>query len=123
MEEHMKSWRLARGRLIGLALLIPVSVGLACGGDGPTDPPDAVYGATTLVYVMSPVVNDVNAAAVPAPGTSRSGVDITVTGGPSGTTGGSGELALAPVAAGISPVSFSAGTATGQLDLNTGEGD
>jgi hypothetical protein len=123
MEEHMKSWRLIRKRVIGLALVIPVSIGLACGGDGPTDPPDAVYGETTVVYVMNPVVNDVNAAAVPAPGSSRSGVDIAVTGGLSGTTGGNGELVLAPLAAGVSPVSFSAGTATGQLSLDIAQGD
>ena len=69
----MTSWRFVRERMSGLAWVIPVSVGLACGGDGPTDPPDAVYGETTVVYVMNPVVNDVNAAAVPAPGTSQIG--------------------------------------------------
>jgi hypothetical protein len=72
---------------------------------------------------MNPVVNDVNAAAVPTPGTSRSGVDITVTSGPSGTTGGNGELVLAPLTAGVRPVSFSAGAATGQLDLDIAQGD
>ena len=106
-----------------LAWAVPLAFGLACGGDGPTDPPGAVYGETTVVYVMNPVVNDVNAAAVPATGTSRSGVDITVTAGPSGTTGTNGELVLTPLTAGVRPVSFSAGAATGQLDLDIAQGD
>jgi hypothetical protein len=106
-----------------LTPVVFLAAALACGGDGPTDPPDAVYGETTVVYVMNPVVNDVNAAAVPVPGTSRSGVDISVTSGPSGTTGGNGELVLAPVTAGVSPVSFSTSTASGQLDLDIGQGD
>jgi hypothetical protein len=72
---------------------------------------------------MNPVVNDVNAIAVPTPGPSRSGVAIAVTGGPSGTTAANGELALAPVAAGITPVSFTAGAATGQLSLDIAQGD
>jgi hypothetical protein len=96
---------------------------LACGKDGPTDPPDAVYGETTVVYVMNPVINDVNAISVPAPGTTRSGVQVAVTGGPSGTTGATGDLALAPVPTGARAVSFSAGTSTGQLSLDIAQGD
>jgi len=110
-------------RTARLAWAVPLAFGLACGGDGPTNPPGAVYGETTVVYVMNPIVNQVNAAAVPTPGTSRSGVNIAVTAGPSGTTGGNGDLVLAPLAAGISPVSFSAGSATGQLSLDIGQGD
>jgi hypothetical protein len=105
------------------AWAISLIAGLACGGDGPTNPPDAVYGETTVVYVMNPVVNDVNAVAVPTPGTARSGVAITITGGPSGTTAANGTLVLAPLTAGISPVSFSAGAATGQLSLDIAQGD
>jgi hypothetical protein len=96
---------------------------LACGGDGPTDPPDAVYGETTVVYVVNPVINDVNAVTTPPPGTTRNGVQVAVTGGPSGTTGATGDLALAPVPTGARNVSFSAGTSTGQLSLDIAEGD
>jgi hypothetical protein len=96
---------------------------LACGGDGPTNPPDAVYGETTVVYVLNPVVNDVNAVAVPPPGTARNGVDVAITAGPSGTTGASGDLALAPVPTGARAVSFSAGASTGQLSLDMAQGD
>jgi hypothetical protein len=119
----MTSRRAVSVRTARLAWAIPLAAGLACGGDGPTDPPDAVYGETTVVYVMNPVVNQVNVAPVPPPGTSQSGVDIAVTAGPSGTTGGNGELVLAPVAAGISPVSFNDGSATGQLSLDIAQGD
>jgi len=115
-----RSIRFPTGRLAGTTLL---AVAVACGKDSPTEPPDAVYGETTVVYEMNPVVNDVNAAPVPTPGTSRTGVNITVTGGPSGTTGANGNLVLAPLAAGISPVSFSAGTVTGQLSLDIAQGD
>jgi hypothetical protein len=119
----MTSWKVFSVRTARLAWAVPLGFGLACGGDGPTDPPGAVYGETTVVYVMNPVVNQVNAAAVPTPGASRSGVNIAVTSGPSGTTGENGDLVLAPLAAGISPVSFSAGSATGQLTLNIAQGD
>ncbi|HEU4682703.1 MAG TPA: hypothetical protein VFS51_13210, partial [Gemmatimonadales bacterium] len=40
-----------------------------------------------------------------------------------GTTGANGELVLAPLTAGVQPVSFSAGAATGQLDLDMTQGD
>ena len=119
----MRGWRSAYTRIGRLAWSMPMAVALACGGDGPTDPPDAVYGETTVVYVMNPAVNDVNAVVVPTPGTSRSGVAIAVTSGPSGTTGANGELALAPITAGTWPVSFSITGASGQLDLDIAQGD
>jgi len=119
----MTSWKGGTVRTARLGWVLPLAAGLACGGDGPTNPPDAVYGETTVVYVMNPIVNDVNAVAVPTPGTSRSGVDITITNGPSGITGANGDLVLAPLAAGINPVSFSSGSATGQLSLDIAQGD
>jgi hypothetical protein len=119
----MTSWRAVSVRTARLAWAVSLAAGLACGGDGPTNPPDVAYGETTVVYVMNPVVNQVNVAPVPPPGTSQGGVDIAVTAGPSGTTGANGELVLASVAAGISPVSFSAGAATGQLSLDIAQGD
>jgi hypothetical protein len=100
-----------------------LAAALACGGDGPTNPPDVTYGETTVVYLMNPVVNTVNVVAVPAPGSSQSGVQVSVTGGPSGTTGSGGDLVLAPLTAGIQPVTFSAGAASGQLSLDIAQGD
>jgi hypothetical protein len=119
----MTSWIGFTVRNARLGWALPLAAGLACGGDGPTDPPDVAYGETTVVYVMNPVVNQVNVATVPPPGSSQSGVDIAVTAGPSGTTGTNGDLVLAPLAAGITPVSFSAGSATGQLSLDIAQGD
>jgi len=119
----MTSWKVFSVRTARLGWAMPLAAGLACGGDGPTNPPDAAYGETTVVYVMNPVVNQVNAVAVPTPGTSRSGVAIAVAGGPSGTTGTNGDLVLAPVAAGTRSVSFSATAATGQLSLDIAQGD
>jgi hypothetical protein len=116
----MSGCKSIHARMVAAALLMGM---LACGDDGPTNPPDAVYGETTVVYVLNPVVNDVNAVAVPAPGTTRSGVQVMVTGGPSGTTGATGDLALAPIPTGARPVSFSAGSTTGQLSLDIAEGD
>jgi hypothetical protein len=100
-----------------------LAAALACGGDGPTNPPDVTYGETTVVYLMNPVINTVNAVTVPAPGASRSGVQVSVTGGPSGTTGSNGELVLAPLTPGAAMVSFSVGAAAGQLNLDIAQGD
>ena len=117
----MPSQTFTRMRLLAWAM--PLATGLACGGDGPTDPPDAIYGETTVVYIVNPVVNDVNAVTVPAPGTSRSGVQVGITSGPSGITGANGDLSLAPVTAGTWPVSFSTTGSTGQLSLDIAQGD
>lgn len=120
----MNSRRSAWTRFGRHAWVTLMAVASACGGgDGPTDPPDAVYGETTVVYVLNPVVNDVNAITVPVPGTSRSGVQVSITSGPSGTTGARGDLALAPVTAGTRLVSFTDGGAGGQLSLDIAEGD
>ena len=109
--------------VVHLAWVLPLAAVLACGGDGPTDPPDAEYGETTVVYILNPAVNDVNAVTVPAPGTTRSGVQVAITSGPSGATGANGDLSLAPVTAGTWPVSFSTTGSGGQLSLEIAQGD
>ncbi len=92
--------------------------GTACGGDSPTEPIELPYGETSLVVVMNPVVNDVNAAAIPAPGAAQSGVSVSLAGGPSGTTDASGVAALSPVPAGQRTLSASAGGTSGTLNLD-----
>lgn len=119
----MASWSPVSSPNQRLVWVMALAIGLGCGGDNPTEPPVAVYGETTVVYVMNPVVNGVNAVAVPTPGTTRTGVGITVTSGPSGTTGTNGDLVLAPLTPGARAVSFTAGAATGQLNLDMIQGD
>lgn len=119
----MSSRRSAHTCIGRLAWVMPIVVALGCGGDGPTDPVDAAYGETTVVYMLNPVVNDANAVTIPAPGTSQSGVQVAITNGPSGTTGANGDVALAPVTAGTSPVSFSTSGASGQLSLDIAQND
>lgn len=96
---------------------------LACGGDSPNEPPDVPYGQTTMVYILNPVINDANAASVPAPGGARSAVEVSVQDGPSGNTSASGELVLGPLTAGSKTVLFAGGSETGTLSLDIDEGD
>ena len=61
----------------------------ACGGSSPTGPTAVAaipYGQTTFVALVNPVVNSINGAAVPEPGSVRSGVRVAVTDGPSAST-------------------------------------
>lgn len=81
----------------------------ACGDDsGPTDVP---FGVTTFVVLVNPVVNDANQATVPTPGSTQSGVNVSVAGGPSGTTGAGGVVVLTPVTPGATTISLSGGGA------------
>jgi hypothetical protein len=107
----------------GLGLTTAAVLRAACGRDGATGPTDTVYGETTAVYMLNPAVNDVTGVAVPPPGTTQNGVRVAITDGLSGTTGSTGDLVLAPVAAGIRTVSFTATEGSGQLELDIGEGD
>jgi hypothetical protein len=95
-----------------------------CGGDTVTDPTVVQLGETMFVFVVNPVVNDANEAPVPEPGAARSGVDISVAGGPSGTTAAAGVLVLGPVAPGIRTVGVAApdGNA-GEIALTIDEQD
>ena len=119
----MNSWRSVLGGTNRSACAIGLAFTLACGGNDSTGPTDVEYGETTVVYMLNPVVNDVTTVPVPSPGASQSGVQVAITAGPSGSTGTNGDLALAPVAAGINPVSFTASDASGQLDLEIAERD
>lgn len=97
-----------------LALLAMALVG--CSGSAPTEPTGVEYGRTTMVVVVNPVVNALNAVNLPAVGTVRSGVTVSIDGGPSATTDASGVAVLSDVAPGTKAVSLSgsglAGTAS-----------
>lgn len=109
-----------RGRLV-LGIFLAGAAVVACGGgDGVTDPVPVDLGETTLVFVLNPTVNDANQLSMPTPGGAVSGVSVAVQGGPSGTTGTGGVVALGPVAAGLRTVSFGS---TGGLSLSITSGD
>ena len=87
------------------ALSAGLVVALACGGDSITEPTQVTFGETTFVVVMNPIINDINEAAVPQPGSTQSSVNVSVAGGPSGTTDASGVVVLSPLDAGTKTLS------------------
>jgi hypothetical protein len=89
---------------------------LGCGdGTGPTDVP---FGVTTFVVLVNPRVNDANQQTTPTPGTTQSGVNVSVTDGPSGTTDASGVAVLSPVTPGTKTISVSGSGSTGQVSAS-----
>ena len=94
---------------------------LACGGT--TEPTEVTFGETTLVILVNPALNDANAASVQTPGTDRSGISISVEGGPSGTTDSNGVVVLAPIAPGTKTVSLSGGGASGTVSVPLNDKD
>jgi len=95
--------------------------GLAC-GDG-TGPTDVTFGQTTFVVLANPIVNELNEATVPTPGTTRSGVSVSVAGGPSGNTDANGVVVLSPIAAGAKTLSLSGGGASGDVSVSIADKD
>ena len=89
---------------------------LGCGDSG-TDPTDVTYGQTTFVVLPNPIVNDDNQVAVPTPGTTRSGVTVSVADGPSGTTDANGVVVLSPITSGAKTLTLSGGGATGEVSV------
>ncbi len=104
------------------ALSACVLAAVAC-GDDTTAPPDVTFGETTFVVVANPVVNDANDTLVPAPGTTRSGVAVSLDLGPSATTDTTGVGVLRPVPAGTRTLSLSDGGTTGQVSASIAEKD
>ena len=91
---------LFRGRTALSACLVAA---LACSGDaGPTE---VTLGETTFVVLVNPIVNDDNATGVPTPGSTQSGVSVSVAGGPSASTSAGGVAVLAPVEPGTKTLS------------------
>jgi hypothetical protein len=104
-----------------ITTLFSLVLALACGdGTGPTDVP---YGVTTFVVLANPIVNALNEANVPTPGTTRPGVTVSVTDGPSGTTDANGVVVLSPVTAGAKTLSLSGGGASGQMSVSIADQD
>ncbi len=106
------------------ALLACVLLGLACGGDSPTEPPlDVTFGETTFVVVANPIVNDQNDIPVPTPGTTQTGLTVSVDQGPAVTTDGNGVGVLSPVSPGSRTLSLSGGGASGAVGVSIADRD
>jgi hypothetical protein len=88
---------MSRRPLLPTAALLPALLLAAC---GPASPTDVELGETTLVVVVNPTVDAPNNASVPAPGSARSALALSVDDGPSATTDAAGVAVLARVPAG-----------------------
>lgn len=105
-------------------LLAAVLTASACGSDGPTEPPLQVeFGETTFVVLVNPVVNAANQADVPAPGTTRSGITVSVDGGPSASTSSDGVAVLSGVTAGVRTLTLEGQGLSGSAEVTITEGD
>ena len=95
-------------RITAPTLIGTVVVLAACSesaGTG-TEPTEVTLGEGTFVVLVNPIVNDDNEEPVPTPGTTRSGVTVSVAGGPSGSTNASGVIVLSPVEPGVKTLSI-----------------
>lgn len=94
------------------ALLFVGLAVFAC-GDDTTDPTDVPFGVTTFVVLVNPRVNDDNKATVPTPGTTQSGVSVSVANGPSGSTDVNGVVVLTEVEPGAKTIALGGGGSVG----------
>lgn len=101
----------------GLASLALGLVLTACGDGDTMAPLDVRFGETTFVVLANPIVNDDNGVTVPEPGTSRSGVEVSV-GASVQLTDADGVAVLAPVEPGDKAMSLSDGTVSGEVTVS-----
>ena len=113
-----------RRRGAWLALLVTPALAF-CGDDETTGPPppDVTLGETTIVVVVNPPVNDVNAMSMPTPGGTRAGVTVTADDGTSAVTGTDGVAVLADVTPGSRTVTLSEGSDSDDVSVNIADGD
>ena len=96
----------------------------SCGNSNdPTEPTDIAYGTTTFVFLVNPPINDLNDAVVPTPGTVRSGVTVSIEGGPSGTTDADGVVVFSDITFGAKSVTFDDGTNVDTLTISIADKD
>lgn len=115
------TYRVKMMRPLSAGLLVGV-LAVAC-GDDPTDPTDVTFGETTIVVVVNPPLNTDNGASLPAPGSVRSGVSVSVVGGPSALSDANGVAVLADVTAGTRTIALSSGAMNDSVSVTIGEGD
>jgi hypothetical protein len=95
-----------------------------CGGsDDLVDPTDIVFGETTFLFVVNPLVNDINDTAVATPGDRRADVRIRSDDGLTGDTDGLGLAVLPDVEPGERLLDFDGGGARAELGLSINDGD
>lgn len=111
-----------RQSLIPLAMLW-LPVGFAACGDVDRDPVDVLFGETTIVAVLNPVVNDGNEEPVPIPGAERAGVLIASDDGRDDVTDPGGIATLAEVTAGSRNLTLSGDQIDADLALAIDDGD
>ena len=98
-----------------VALCVMLVAAMACSDGSPTDPTDVTLGESTFVVLVNPVVNDDNQVSIATPGTSQSGVSVSVAGGPSGSTGADGVVVLSPVEPGSRTLSVGGSDVTASI--------
>lgn len=101
--------------------LVALAIG-ACGGDA-TGPTAVPYGQTTVVILVNPVINDINEASMPAVGTVRSGLTVSVEGGPSGATDANGVVVLSNFTPGTKTISLSGSGLSGSVQVTIADKD
>jgi len=106
-----------------LVLALGGLAALGCGGDSNTGPIVVPFGETSFVVVVNPIVNDANQASLPAPGSNRAGVTVSVAGGPAGGTDANGVVVLTPVIGGSKVLALTGGGSSGQLTVSIAERD
>lgn len=98
-------------------------VGLAACGGADSDPVDVLYGDTTIVAVLNPVVNDINEEPVPVPGVERAGVRVASDDGLDDVTDPGGIATLSTVAPGSRMLTLSGDQIDADLTLEIDDGD
>lgn len=101
--------------------LLVTSIG-GCSGDA-TGPTTVEYGQTTFVVLVNPVINDLNEANMPAVGSVRSGVTVSVQGGPSATTDANGVAVLSGFTPGSKTILLNGSGLSGSVTVSIADKD
>jgi hypothetical protein len=113
----MRSSLMVASGLLALALC-------GCGGsDDLVDPAEVIFGETTFLFVVNPVVNDLNDTAVATPGDRRADVRIRSDDGLRGDTDRLGLAVLADVDPGDRLLDFEGGGGYAERELSINDGD
>lgn len=112
-----------RFRMILFSAVFGAPLAHGCGGGGETNPTDVEFGETTFVFVVNPIVNDVDDRATPEPGSARSGVQIDGDDGSASETDDRGLAVFADVEPGQREIALAASGEEAAVDLDIEDGD